>query len=237
VLALYKQDIIEAYEMARAAAAGIKLIAEIRTDLPAIKEKDFLDNFVEWNRSIVRQYNAFRRKDSEFEITVPIRSLTTLKTNYVDQMKEGGTGELIFDLADYFPSGMKFMRLRGVGLSYSTAAPEGPGTRYNDVSAVVVPPNTSDPFGAVPNDKTLPRLPVFVQTKIGDKTVPVRYSSSVNLYNVSPRGQWTILVSKKINTSTDNLSYKRNESLIANVQLHLLVVGQLSTSNSGFKDF
>ncbi|WP_375160232.1 hypothetical protein [Bradyrhizobium sp. RDT46] len=235
VLALYKEDVIDAYNLARAAAAGIKILtSEANPDVPQLNDKDYLDRLVIWNRGAVKMYNEFRRDDCQSEITIPLKSLS--KTNYAEHMKEDGPGELIVDLSDYFPPGMKHLRLKGVGVTFSTSAPETAALRFQQVAVLVVPPNTRDPFGSAPAENTIPRRPLLLEAMIGDKTSPVRYSSSVDLNNISPKGEWRVFVSKKMTVSDNGERPKRSETKVANVQLHLLVTSQNSLASNGFKD-
>jgi hypothetical protein len=233
VLEFYKQDVAEAFSLSRAAAAGIALTTNFKTDIPPLNENNYLDKLVEWNRATVRQMNLFSRDDIQSEITIPIRYLSSLKTTYIDQMKEDGAGELLFDLSDYFPIGLTHARLKGVGVTFSAASPEGPQLRYQQVAALVIPPSSRDPFGAA--DSMVQRHPIYLNANIGDKTSPVHYSTSPNLNNLSPKGVWSVTISKKMTVSDQNERPKRDATRVANVQLHLLLSCQLSAK--GFKDF
>lgn len=235
VLAFYKEDVTTAYELARAVSAGLRIVADINTSLPPINNNNYLDKLIEWNRAVVKQFNKFHREDVQSEITIPLRHLSSLRTNYSDQMKEDGAGELQFDLTDYFNAGIKNLRLKGVALSFGVNSPEGTALAFQHVGAVIVPPNTIDPFGAAPTEKTIPRHPLLVQAAIGNRSVPVEYVSSTNTNNVNPRGQWTIIVSKKIIVSDGEDRPKRTEAKFKNFYLHLLVASQLT--NSGIRDF
>jgi len=152
-------------------------------------------------------------------------------------MKEDGNGELIFDLSDYFPIGMKYGRLKGVALTFSAATPEGQNLRFQQVSALVVPPPSVDPFGAAPAMRTFPRNPLLVEATIGDKTIPVKYVSGTNLNNVAPDGLWSIIISKRMLVADEKDRPKRSETRVANVELHLLLVTQMQPAATGFKDF
>lgn len=244
VLDFYKEDIKQAYALARAVVAGIRIITtdnltsvDLKADLPDLSDDNYLDKLVFWCRSLARRMNYFHSHDAQSEITIPLRNLSALKTNFSDQMKDGGAGELIFDLSSYFPPGMRCLRLKGVALSYGAANPAEASLRYMQVAGLVVPPSTLDPFGAAPNDKTVPRHPLLVEAVLGDKMVPPRYVTSPNFNNISPKGQWTVLVSKKVTKSDEKDRPARTEALIQNINLHLLLASQTTLSNDGFKDF
>lgn len=234
-LALYREEIRDAYEKARAANAGAILIHGLERDLYQLPPlgSDFLDHFVTWNRKIARELNKRARSDIEFELIFPLVgqiSTEPLVTQaaYAEAMANGKPGELIFDLSKRFPDALNYLRLRAVGMSFGLddmSADNYGKMRYRRLTALVMLPSVKDPFSV--HGALVERHPV-VLGNIGftDPSQPVDYARGQNINNVDPRGEWRIKVATFARTHETHTIFR--DSSFSDLKLHLLLAAQPS---------
>lgn len=174
---LFENDATSAYRRALAASAGLANIFEYMEPLPKISDNGFVDELILWTRNAMRAVT--RISESELEFT---RSITVTVPP-----APAAPVAVVFD-APF--AGFKYVRIRSVGMAFCTAD----GEVKNNVDG-----NAS--IGAVM---------VKTDTKLGPSVVVVhpnvrQFSGSRDpqfidgplLYNVDPRGTWSIRLSEK----------------------------------------
>ncbi len=244
LLKFYESDLIEAYQRARAAEKGLRLVFGINSPLPDLRVSDrILDDLVAWNRKSIDLLDVQLEQDSDFEITVYVRQPNgtgkRLITEAAYETAIKGNGELLLDLKDYLPpaAAAKALRVKGVGMSMSYA-----GNLKEDLhtiklyraSAVVFPPNSIDPFS--PGELGRKPRPACILTNISltDPNSSIRYLTGVNVNNIDPRGEWRIRVSKTLGYP-DASERIRNESVL-DIKLHLWLAAHTSADPTNWPD-
>ncbi len=200
--ALFLSDIQAAYERAMAVAVGAKDLFGFNEPLP-VPTPNVLDALVLWSKLAMRA--ATRVAETEIEFTKDIA--VTVPT---------GSAPIALDTTNAF-AGLLNLRLRAVGASWISASGElkdNIETQYFTTQLV-----------CARTDGQLGPKSVFI---IGGVRAfglqrPVEMNSGAAIYNLDPRGQWTIRLAPMGHTQNPTLDWPRN-SLIKALVLHFQVL-------------
>jgi hypothetical protein len=206
LILLLVEDVRDAYLKARAAERGLKRVFGIDLPLPPL-DSLFLEGFLVWVRKAIRQLEIDQLDDVEFEHIVYLIQyrgdsqssgvMADHWNGYVVPMTPGNDGTLLVDLRAYFDSAPlgAHLWLRGVGLSFSVQNVDVSSWRLFRLSAQVFPPPVDNLFASDPASPQIPRTPVML-TNIGitNPSEPARIFRGPSVYNIDPRGIWTLKV-------------------------------------------
>jgi hypothetical protein len=257
VIDLLVQDVIEAYQKARGAKLGLEVQLGLKDDsqwpFPVIAGNDsdvfFLDRFVLWARSVAQRYEILVQDEEVFERVIPLvfpwtedlsgsnpKSVITQAT-FDNAM--GGEGRLIVNIKDPLPTDAQVQRLRvrGIGLSIGVQPPDF-WTNFSQFttrswSAVVLPPAQRDPYQANPSALLARGTAVLGRVGIYRADLAPEMYSGAGVWNVDPRGEWTIVVDRLMNFPFSSIdatwgTWPRSKALLKDIKLHLRLAGRPS---------
>jgi hypothetical protein len=230
VLLLLGSDVWDAWHKARSALWGMTQILHFSDiELPSSGEDKFLEKFILWLRDVIRRIEIEQQNEVDFEHIISLtqtrvgRIPLIFREPYNRVMREGGTGILTLDLSTYFSDKLTNLRIRQIGLSYSGPNATTPDQRSVSLSAQVFPPTTPNW-----NPSSVYRPPAVLSTvAVLDPTQSPRMYRGANINNISPRGEWRIIINPNANNpKTDLVHPSRKPWEFTDIKLHLSLVAR-----------
>jgi hypothetical protein len=235
------EDVQEAYRKALCAEVGLNKIfpadSRFRTfrdhPVPKPRPTGFFDELISWTREAMRRIERISEFETEYDLMVPLtRALINDGEPLVSRQEFNdsimntplGDGRINFDLKNVFPS-QTAVRLRGVGLGYVRNSEDDQFIRGNRRLRCVLftpeqRPGTGEPY----------RRPPVILNNVGELIVEhsgATIEAGQNIYNVDPRGVWTLLIFSRAYSSagfTTTMLEERDDLLLnGDIVLHLRV--------------
>lgn len=235
ILVLALEDISEAFEKARSAFAGLKLVYGY-TAAPEVKVSA-LDELTLWTRAAMREVERQNEATFYTQFLFPLQSAIpgaaadakpmVSGADWGASMGDKGNGVVRFEMGAAFRN-MKTIRVRGIGLSF---VPKEDKSRSSRLSAVIFPPE--QPFGIGGAKYRRPPVVIGGVKPLSPDAVPevVRDES---VHNIDPRtGFWEIRVTPEVVSGV--VEARKRWTELADLVLHLEVLCTASSEPADWK--
>jgi hypothetical protein len=199
-----------------------------------------LDELVLWTRKVISEVEIQQQHESEFELTVYIRQPDGLGNHaltedaYLNVVRDHPDNPYFeLNLRDYFAPCYTSLKVKGVAISLAIPTPEHPTAHMHAVHCAIFPPVQVVRLGAL--DLNVPREPMIVSHANLYNPSQIEYKTSPSINNIDPRGTWGIRMARSV--LYPDVLQRPLTTAIADVKLHLLLVGRLSTDKKHWDKF
>ena len=239
-----KQDVGFAFQKLRCLSKACNLLFDLKMELEKPTEFGYLDYLVTFTRDLINQVEVATVEEIEFDHIVYLRQPRVNKPDgsttapyftpqaWTDNFK---TNKLfVFNLNTEFPTAIKKLRIRAIGLSFSTTAPENVARKLWSMSAVVFPPDAVDVFDA---GSTKARPPVIFEGSGMTEPNFNRMVQSPAVANIDPRGKdWHLQLSTNVQYPDAEI-HPRDENIVRDVKIHLRLAALVDKTPGNWSGF
>jgi len=242
IVGLLAQDVGIAYQKLRCLVGGCNQVFGLNVELRDPFEYGYLDYTVAATRDLLNKVEIATVEQIQFDHIVALHQPKSIDAKggrkdppytdgkWIEAMNSDGL--LTISLKNEFPTAIKRVRLRAIGLSYGLSLDVSEKAKLGTISAVVTPPEVPNVFSS---GSTKRRSPIILEgVGLTDSSSPKWLQSSA-VTNIDPRGDWKIKLSPNV-VFQDMDAHRRDSGTVRDIKLHLRLTA-LVDKDGDWSDF